>query len=61
MINFFSKDNIIYLIEQKVRDDHDSTKKSGQINNLFSAKSKHWKTIYPNSEIVSSMWTVYWL
>jgi len=28
---FFLKDNIYYFVEQKVRDDHDSTKKRGQI------------------------------
>lgn len=30
----FQKDDILYLVEQKVRDDHDSTKKRGQINNF---------------------------
>jgi len=30
----FKKDNKIYFIEQKIRDDHDSTKKRGQINNF---------------------------
>jgi len=29
-----SKSNTLYLIEQKVRDDHDSSKKEGQINNF---------------------------
>ena len=33
----FRKDNVIYLIEQKIRDDHDSTKKRGQYDN-FSKK-----------------------
>ncbi|GAH64729.1 unnamed protein product, partial [marine sediment metagenome] len=31
---YFTDDNIHYFIEQKVRDDHDSTKKRGQINNF---------------------------
>lgn len=31
---FFKKDNHFYFIEQKIRDDHDSTKKRGQINNF---------------------------
>lgn len=31
---FFKKDNKFYLIEQKVRDDHDSSKKEGQIKNF---------------------------
>lgn len=30
----FRKGNTIYLIEQKVRDDHDSTKKKGQFSNF---------------------------
>ncbi|MDO5760742.1 MAG: restriction endonuclease, partial [Bacteroidota bacterium] len=30
----FSKENSLYMIEQKVRDDHDSTKKVGQFNNF---------------------------
>ena len=30
----FKKEESIYFIEQKVRDDHDSTKKRGQINNF---------------------------
>jgi len=31
---FFKKNNHYYFIEQKVRDDHDSTKKRGQIDNF---------------------------
>jgi hypothetical protein len=31
---FFKKDNNFYLIEQKLRDDHDSSKKVGQIQNF---------------------------
>ena len=30
----FSKDSTVYFIEQKVRDDHDSSKKRGQIDNF---------------------------
>ena len=30
----FQKENTVYLIEQKVRDDHDSTKKRGQYDNF---------------------------
>jgi len=36
-----------YLIEQKIRDDHDSTKKRGQIEN-FKKKLKHLKNIHGN-------------
>jgi hypothetical protein len=31
---YFKKDNEVYFIEQKIRDDHDSTKKRGQISNF---------------------------
>lgn len=30
----FTKDDTVYLIEQKLRDDHDSTKKRGQFDNF---------------------------
>jgi hypothetical protein len=36
-----------YLMEQKVRDDHDSTKKRGQVNN-FKAKINHLKQVHGN-------------
>ena len=36
----FSKDGVVIFIEQKVRDDHDSTKKRGQIEN-FEKKLKN--------------------
>lgn len=51
----FQKDEIIYLIEQKVRDDHDSTKKRGQYSN-FIKKIKCLKKNYPNHKIIASMW-----
>jgi len=31
---YFTDGKIYYFVEQKVRDDHDSTKKRGQISNL---------------------------
>ncbi|GAA7762345.1 hypothetical protein JP0169_14860 [Helicobacter pylori] len=31
---FATKDNTYYFIEQKMRDDHDNTKKIGQIDNF---------------------------
>lgn len=34
MDQFFTKNDKYYLIEQKVRDDHDSTKKRGQVENF---------------------------
>lgn len=51
----FEKDDKIYLIEQKVRDDHDSTKKRGQYANLIK-KIRCLKTKFPNQEIDASMW-----
>lgn len=51
----FYGDNKIILIEQKVRDDHDSTKKVGQLQN-FIAKKELVEGLYPNMEIISCMW-----
>ena len=51
----FEKDDKIYLIEQKVRDDHDSTKKRGQYANLIK-KISCLKTNFPNKKINASMW-----
>jgi hypothetical protein len=46
---FKSQDgNIYYLIEQKVRDDHDSTKKRGQLDN-FKRKLSYLKQRHPNN------------
>ena len=51
----FQKDDTIYLIEQKIRDDHDSTKKRGQYGNLIK-KIKTLKKQYPKYRIIASMW-----
>lgn len=51
------KDNIIYLIEQKVRDDHDSTKKVGQFEN-FELKYNAIVKRYPTCEVVPIMWFI---
>lgn len=51
----FQKNDVIYLIEQKVRDDHDSTKKRGQYAN-FIKKIKCLKTKFPKKHIVAAMW-----
>jgi len=53
----FKKDNCIYLIEQKIRDDHDSTKKRGQYDN-FRKKYTLLKQKYPNYKINASMWFI---
>lgn len=53
----FKKDKAIYLIEQKIRDDHDSTKKRGQYDN-FSKKCRLLKRQYPDSIIDATMWFI---
>ncbi|MBQ7578191.1 MAG: hypothetical protein IJT21_08005 [Synergistaceae bacterium] len=53
----FRRENIIYLIEQKIRDDHDSTKKRGQYNN-FREKFLSLAEIYPDCEIKAVMWFI---
>ncbi|HQB22762.1 MAG TPA: hypothetical protein PLW23_10300 [Bacteroidales bacterium] len=47
----FRKDNKVYFIEQKVRDDHDSTKKRGQILN-FEKKLDIMLTNYKEEELI---------
>lgn len=49
---FFEKNNLIYFIEVKVRDDHDSTKKRGQIKN-FEIKLNEILSLYPKYQIVA--------
>ena len=51
------QENIIYLIEQKIRDDHDSTKKEGQYNN-FRRKYLRLKEKYPEFIIEAVMWFI---
>ncbi len=51
------KGNVIYLIEQKVRDDHDSTKKVGQFSN-FEAKYFEVTKKYSDSEVIPIMWFI---
>ena len=53
----FKKGNGIYLIEQKIRDDHDSTKKRGQFEN-FRKKYTLLKSKYPHRKIIASMWFI---
>jgi len=47
----FSKDNTVYFIEQKLRDDHDSSKKRGQIQN-FENKLNEMLKIYNEVNLV---------
>lgn len=52
-----SKGNL-YMIEQKLRDDHDSTKKRGQFEN-FLLKAKTLGPLYPEKSAVKSiMWFI---
>ena len=53
----FKKDNTVYLIEQKIRDDHDSTKKRGQFQN-FQKKYMLLKKEYPTCSINATMWFI---
>ena len=53
----FTDGNIIYMVEMKIRDDHDSTKKRGQFAN-FLKKIKRLKVLHPNKFINASMWFV---
>lgn len=51
------KDGILYFVEQKIRDDHDSTKKRGQFEN-FEKKIRHIRTIYPQYTLKAYMWFI---
>lgn len=53
----FTNGNTIFMIEQKVRDNHDSTKKVGQFSN-FESKYFELTQIYPNRTIVPIMWFI---
>ena len=53
----FSKGKTLYMIEQKVRDDHDSTKKVGQFAN-FEKKYYALTLRYKSYDIVQIMWFI---
>lgn len=53
----FMKNDTIYLVEQKIRDDHDSTKKRGQFSN-FVKKCELIKQKYPGYKLNASMWFI---
>ena len=57
MQQIVKKRNTIYLIEQKIRDDHDSTKKVGQFTN-FEAKYFEISNKYKDSEVIPIMWFI---
>ncbi|UJG41680.1 MAG: restriction endonuclease [Candidatus Heimdallarchaeum aukensis] len=51
------KENTIIYIEQKIRDDHDSTKKRGQIEN-FEKKGELLLKLYPDFKITGIMYFI---
>ncbi len=53
----FSKEKTLYMIEQKVRDDHDSTKKVGQFDN-FENKYFALTQRYKDCLIIPIMWFI---
>ena len=57
MDQLFEDESSLYLIEQKIRDDHDSTKKVGQFNN-FLKKIEALKTTLQNKELIAIMWFI---
>lgn len=50
-------DNVLYIVEMKVRDDHDSTKIYGQYSNFHDKIIKSHE-LYPNKHLIASMWFV---
>lgn len=52
----FYQDKII-LIEQKIRDDHDSSKKRGQLDNYLDKRTLIMD-LYPNHKLISFMWFI---
>lgn len=53
----FQDDQKIIFVEQKVRDDHDSTKKRGQFSN-FKDKLNYLEDTFSNIEIEGIMWFI---
>lgn len=53
----FEKGDTVYLIEQKIRDDHDSTKKRGQYDNFYK-KYLLLSKRYKDCKINATMWFI---
>ncbi|MEG2029011.1 MAG: hypothetical protein RR050_03930 [Bacilli bacterium] len=53
----FMFENNIYMVEQKIRDDHDSSKKRGQYSN-FLTKVEYLMKQYPDRKIIAAIWFV---
>lgn len=54
---YFTDGSNVFLVEMKIRDDHDSTKKRGQYDN-FRKKISLVRNQHPNAHIDASMWFV---
>ena len=54
---YFIYNNNVFLIEQKVRDDHDSSKRIGQYDN-FQKKYTLLRRLHPNQSIIATMWFI---
>ena len=54
---YFTDGNNIYIVEMKIRDDHDSTKKRGQFLN-FKKKIELIKSLNKGKNVIASMWFV---
>jgi len=54
---FFKNETTTYFIEQKIRDDHDSTKNRGQIDN-FEKKTKLLFDLYPDYDHIGMMYFI---
>lgn len=54
---YFTDGTKVFLVEMKIRDDHDSTKKRGQYDN-FRKKIMLVRKQHPNAHIDASMWFV---
>ena len=53
----FEYDGKIFMLEQKMRDDHDSTKKRGQFDN-FIKKVNYLHETFPDKYVIAGMWFV---
>ncbi len=53
----FQFENKVVLIEQKIRDDHDSSKKRGQVDN-YNAKKNYLFSHFMDKEILSACWFI---
>jgi len=55
--SLFESQNAVYMVEQKMRDDHDSAKKRGQFAN-FKAKYLAITEQFPQKPIIATMWFI---